>query len=430
MARYRIRLLALEEDQRGTATDIGRNAGAVLNRAALNRLIMGLDAPPQVIAESDDKAALAELRQELADAGLKAELVDQNAATQRASSAAASVGELVARVQRMPPRARIGIGAAILFMLVAVIGGGMALFGDDETEHASARGGPVGTSSTSSTAVARTSTLTAPPPPPTWFMDLLAELSLPAGCGPETRRFSCVVRQLRTLAESEPAPAPAPAPVDAGVIVDAGEADAGEGVEAPPPPPPKVSNDEYLRALSHKVMRCLADERSTPDKDDEAKVERAIRHLAPVLEYRFGRPRCGATRAAMYDCTEEIREADCAGVAGFVEGALVENSYRVEVIEWAAAFANTMGDKVLSCDREERAAWSGPVERAKVHVYRYGLAEAVEATEDSCTQEDYVDCASQLAELRCPQLGPDFTVNATITVARLRDRCPALAACK
>ena len=95
-----------------------------------------------------------------------------------------------------------------------------------------------------------------------------------------------------------------------------------------------------------------------------------------------------------------------------------------------AAVANALGDKILSCVRSERNAYAGPIERAKVHVFRYQIASALRPKGKGCTEDAFVACSTTAYARPCDELSPIFDADPAGFVRGLQSQCKTLSGCE
>lgn len=431
MERYQLRLTAIPEESRASVVGVMRKCGPPLDRRKLNSVLMGQATPPVTVAHSSERGPIEGLYEILSKAGCVLEIIDEGGATQALAGVADTV---IGGLKKDPKRLRIALGGSAVAVLAGIIIAGVFCSSDPEVpveRMATA-------TTTTSTTPKRPKKKAPPKPKPTPFTNVVAQLDLDAPPCPEgAKPFACLLELFREVHPKLPKrPPPPPKPVDAGPVDAGPDADAGPSVDAGPVDAatgrPKALDDRpYLAVFEHRFERCLAEERSrAPSEDDKVMLADVIWGLRDALIYRHGRLNCTDDRTAMYDCMIAARQGDCDNLYGRLLGGYVELGHRAQVTKWRAAVANALGDKILSCVRSERNAYAGPIERAKVHVFRYQIASALRPKGKGCTEDAFVACSTTAYARPCDELSPIFDADPAGFVRGLQSQCKTLSGCE
>lgn len=408
MAKYQLRLIDIPEDARASVVDTGRSAGPPLDRRAFNAVLMGSESMPTIIAESDIRGPISGLRQLLADAGCQIELVEPGAEL----GVVARFLQLKRQFFGLTVRERyavMGVGAVVCIATVLVLV--WALTGNKESQSATKHATQAGTSS-SSTAIAqirlnsaaaeRTTAKKSMP-----YADFFGRLpALASACEQAGKDYDCMLRAFRKLHQA----------------IDFSKRASNVAAD--------TATQDYLKVIHFRFFRCLAEELSRPKEGDQEIVTQVISALSRPLLSRYGRSDCDRDRSAMYGCIKRTRNLSCAQLYAQLHGGLIEFQHQAKTSPWTGQFADHYADKALNCLAEEQKRFVSPIERAKVHVFRYRIADSVEMVENTCQEAEYVSCARSFYDDECKAVSNLLEPDAPRLVFKMTQHCDMLKECR
>ena len=404
MAKFQLQLLEIPEAARSSIVEAGRTAGPPLNRRKFNAALMGSSTLPAIIAESEIRGPITGLRQHLADAGCKIEILEASASRSPGKNLTKIKDKFLA-LEPMERYMAVGVSASgvIAFSLLVAL-----ILSSKEPLPASI---PIAKSKiaikTSSAAQANgQNTNREGFAKKTPFLDFHDDLTpLGVTCDQDVKSLSCLLNKIRTLTKT------------ASLALSKPESE-------------QASNDEYIKVLHHRFFICLAEQQTRPEEGDKALVQATLSNLSRPLVYRYGRKSCDASRSSMYECVKQARSQECSKLTAQIEGAIVEFLNREKVLPWTARFADYYANKILNCMSDEQRRSIKPLERARLHLFRYELARAAGKVENTCQEDEYISCTQGLFNGDCQSLRKILHSDAPRLVREITDSCDVLKECR